>query len=349
MKRLFLLGLTWLVLFNIGCGDEVIPTPTSTNKNGFFVINEGGFNHGNATLGYYDSKDKSYTDKLFKNANGRVMGDIFQAFYLHGNKGYCVLNNSGYIEVIDTSTYLQIDRISGFNSPRNMLFINETKVYVSDLYADAIAVVDLSTNIIQKSIAIPSWTEKMILANNRVFVAAPWDIRERIKNQIYVIDPQTDVLIDSVTVGYDPVSIQLDKNDQLWVYCRGAEDENEPGGLYRMNPQTLSVEATMLFDNYDAGIRSTLVINGTKDTLYYLKKDIYQLPINASTLPNNPIINSEGKNLYSLGITPQNSEIITSDAGDFVQKGRVFIYNSNGDWVADFLAGVIPSGVVFDE
>ena len=347
MKKIFLLLLSWIILFSFACREEEMPTPVISAANGFYVVNEGGFNHGNASLGYYDIKDKTYTDKLFKNANQRVMGDIFQAFYIYGDRAYCVLNNSGYIEVIDTGTYVQIDRISGFNAPRNMLFMNESKAYVSDLYANSIQVVNLPMGTIDKTIPIPSWTENMILANNRVFVAAPWDIRERIKNQIYVIDPQTDVLMDSITVGYDPVSIELDKNDKLWVYCRGAEGENAPGGIYRINTQNLSVETAMLFDDYEAGITSTLAINGTKDTLYYLKKDVFQLPISAAVLPPDAIISSDEKNLYSLDINPQNGAIIITDAGDFVQKGQVFIYDSNGHLVDDFRAGVIPSGVVF--
>lgn len=348
MQKSILLFLSLLLIFNMGCGDDDLPMQNPPIKNGFFVVNEGGFNHGNASLGYYNQADNIYSDKLFKNANQRTLGDIFQGLYFHQDKGYCVLNNSGYIEIIDTSTYQQIDRISGLNAPRNMLFVDDNRAYISDLYANSIQVWDLTSNTLTKTIPIPSWTEEMVQVEDQVFVVAPWDTRERIKNQIYVINTPTDALIDSITVGFDPIAIQQDIDHKLWVFCRGDATQNVRGGLYQINPQTLSVKKSFLFDDFETGINDRLAINGTKDTLYYLKKDIFRMSIDDNTLPETPFITATSQNLYSLGIAPGNGQIITSDAKDFVQKGTVLIYESDGSLKDSFSAGVIPSGFVFE-
>ncbi len=349
MKNLLSLFFISIVLLLNGCKDpKVNPTPPKQDA-GFFVINEGGFNHGNASLGHYNPEDNTYTDKLFKAANDRVLGDVFQSFYFHQDKAFAILNNSGYIEVMDTATFAEIDKIEGFNSPRNMLFIDDDKAYVSDLYANAISIVNLSSNTIAGTIPIPSWTEGMTMVSGKVFVVAPWDTRTRLKNQIYIIDPQTDMLTDSITVGYDPIDIALDKQNNLWVYCRGSEDNNAYGGLYLIDPQTQSVKKNLPFSDYESGISCKLAFNKSKDTLYFLKKDIYRLPINSIVLPDNPIVFLEGKNSYGLGIYPENGDIVVSDAKDFVQKGTVFIYDSGGHLKTSFSAGVIPSGFVFME
>jgi hypothetical protein len=71
------------------------------------------------------------------------------------------------------------------------------------------------------------------------------------------------------------------------------------------------------------------------------------MPITAETLPDTPLIAQGDHLFYGLGIDPVSSEIYCSDAIDYLQKGIVFRYSSQGKLRDSFLAGIIPGFFAF--
>ena len=51
---------------------------------------------------------------------------------------------------------------------------------------------------------------------------------------------------------------------------------------------------------------------------------MYRISVNSNNLPSSPFITSNGRNLYGLGIDPENGDIYLSDAIDYVQKGMIY-------------------------
>lgn len=350
MNKIVVASILCFLMMASACNDDdQIPSgPTNINPaEGFFVINEGAFNFGNASVSYYNFESEEISHDLFKNANGHVAGDVLQDMVIHEDKGYLVLNNSGYVEVVDMETFESQSNIQPFESPRYLLPLSESKAYVSDLYSNSIQVVDLEANMVTGNIEMPFWTEGMVAIEEKVFVASPWDVRVDAHDHIYVVDSNTDSLLDSIQTGYDPAAIALDKNNKLWVYCRGAEELNELPGLYCINTTSLEVERQLDFENHDLGFGARLAFNGTRDTLYYLKKNVYQFPLDNAELPQAAFINAGGKTFYALGVNPNNGNVIVGDAIDYAQKGDVFIYSAQGGLIKSFEAGVIPSKFVF--
>ena len=95
-----------------------------------------------------------------------------------------------------------------------------------------------------------------------------------------------------------------------------------------------------------------LKINGTGDTLYYINGDVYSYAVNASAGPK-LLIESlyEGNMLsgfYGLEVDPQSSEIYVADAVDFVQRGMVYRYTTEGIAVDTFRVGIAPGGFCFN-
>ena len=71
------------------------------------------------------------------------------------------------------------------------------------------------------------------------------------------------------------------------------------------------------------------------------------MSIVATTIPTNPFIAQSGVNFYGLGIDPATNEIYVSDAIDYVQKGVIYRYQSNGTLINTFRAGITPGDFYF--
>ncbi|MEM8909259.1 MAG: YncE family protein, partial [Bacteroidota bacterium] len=101
------------------------------------------------------------------------------------------------------------------------------------------------------------------------------------------------------------------------------------------------------FTDFDVGPWPRLAINSSRDTLYYLKNDLYQLPISSNDLPSTPLVPATDRTFYGLGLRPSNGHLFLADAIDYQQKGQILEYNAQGDLLNTFEAGVIPNGFYF--
>jgi hypothetical protein len=301
------------------------PSVTDTTAQGIFICNEGNFQWGNASLSLYNSATGSVQEDVYKAANGKGLGDVLQSMLVHQDLAYLLVNNSKKIEVIDPKSCKSLYTLTGFNSPRYMLPINGQKAYVSDLYEKAIYVLDLSNKQIAKKIACGTWTEQMILLNQKAFVCGTNS------KYVYVINTQTDLMEDSIELGYGAQYIVKDKHQKLWVLSNGKAPIvpqlfciNEDGGIEK----TFNFAATDL--------PSRLIISPSLDKLYWLNKGIYSLDINAVVLPVTPLVEADSRNFYGLGYNPHKNQLMASDAKDFVQKSEVYLFDTLGNLKGNF-------------
>ena len=322
--------------------DSIQPQPVITSNGGVYITNEGNFQFGNSKISYYDFATSTVTEDLFQPANNRPLGDVCQSIYSFNGKTYIVVNNSGKIEIVNPQSFIASATISGFTSPRYFLPVSNNKAYVTDLYANAISVVDLSTNTKTGSIPCNGWTEEMVLAYGKVFVT------NMHSNKVYVVNTATDAITDSITVSYASNSICEDKNGKLWVLCSGNQTMNIFPAIHRINPINDQVEFSAQFPNLTDN-PNKLDINGNLDVLYYLSSGgVYRLPINATALSTSPLIVKGNYNFYGLGIDPTNETIYVADAIDYVQNGVVLRYQSNGTFINSFTVGIVPNDFYFN-
>ncbi len=343
-QRLYILLLISSVVFATSCRKDKPSAPSNSNittssGGGVFVTNEGNFLFGNATVSYYDFATGESVEDMYEPTNGNSLGDVCQSICLFNGKAYIVVNNSGKVEVVNPANFSSIATIDGFHSPRYFLPVSNSKAYVTDIYSDKISVVNLSTNTITGTIDCHGATEELALSYGKAFVTNTQ------RNQVYVINTATDILVDSIQVSYGSNSIKEDKNGQLWVLCSG--NSSNPSGLFRINPITLEVEQSIPFSSSLNGA-NRLRINGTNDTLYFLKSGLYRTDINATSAPSTPFIAQEGRNFYGIGIDPVNNIVYIADAIDYVQRGMIYRYKTDGTLVNTFLAGIIPNDFCFN-
>jgi DNA-binding beta-propeller fold protein YncE len=315
-------------------------------SDGLFIVNEGNFMYGNASLSYYDI-DKQHTEnEVFVNANGIKLGDVAQSMTIHNGLGYIVVNNSGVIFTIDVNTFKIVDIITGFTSPRYIHFVNDSKAYVSDLYSSKIYILNTVTKKISGSISISGHrsTEQMVQSGKYVFTNC-WSY----DNKILVIDSDNDLIVDSITVGIQPNSLVIDKNNKLWVLTDGGYQGNPYGheipSLYCINVSDFETEKKFDFELSDSPSR--LCINNSLDTLYFLNKSVWQISADATELPTIPIIPYKGTIYYGLAVSPKTSEIYLADAVDYVQNGKIYRYTAQYVCIDTIDAGVSPSNFCF--
>ncbi|HRQ84851.1 MAG TPA: YncE family protein [Flavobacteriales bacterium] len=346
MKRIHFVhaaGAATMLLLLAACHKDKPEPPVqgqgqTATGHGVYITNEGNFQWGNASVGWYDPATGQATEDLYAAANGTGMGDVCQSMCLHDGKAYIVLNNSAKVTVVDAETFVATATITGFSSPRYFLPVGNGKAYVTEMSGNKVRVVDLNTSTIIGSIACAGVTQELALAAGKVFIT------NESKPYVYVVDPATDAITDSVAVSRGGGTLTSDADGMLWVACTGGG--GTPAALYRIDPQTVEVANTVPIP----GPRISpwrLRANGTGDTLYLLNGGVYRLSITDAAFPSAAFIPANGRNLYGLGIDPLDGNIYVADAIDYVQRGKVYQYAANGAEVGNFLAGRIPNGFVF--
>ncbi len=336
-----------------GCnndGGEVIPEPPYSPylNNGVFVLNEGSFGSGNGSLSFLNLDSLKMSDDIFYNKNQRPLGDVPFSLLLEDSAAWIVVNNSGRIEVTHRQDMALVATIGGMTSPRYMLPLADGRAYVSDLSSAAIHIIDMKNYALMSSVPVNQPTEALVTTAGKVFAAcwSNYGFEDHTNNKVLVIDPLTNLVVDSIMTGKEPQSMVVDKNGKLWVLCSGGWMGDEFPTLYRINPQSLAVEQIYTFDDINSAPAS-LCANGNSDSLYFINGGIYAMSISDANLPGQPLIEPDTHLFYTLAVHPKTSEIFATDAIDYQQKGLVMRYRANGTFVAEYRAGIIPGRMTF--
>jgi len=347
-KTIFLFFLTILVVFSSCQRDEPVAEPPLFETPGVFVVNEGNFTTGNASLTWLGFKDSTLVPDAFYSVNKVPMGDVANFMTVHNGRGYIVVNNSGLVYVIDIKTGEFLGKITGLTSPRELIVINDNSAWISDLFSKSLYVVDLSTLQVVKNISLNGRTsESMVKIGQRVFVANWSKLNQQAANNvIMVVDAISEKVIDSIEVSIEPNSMVVDKNHKLWVMCGGGYANEVYPALYRINTEYLSVEKEFIFPE-KTNSPFEMKINKEGNVLYFLDTDVYKMSISDNVLPSKPFVESGDNNFYALGICPGKEELFVSDALDYVRNGTIYIYSSTGVLNSSFEAGIIPGYFAF--
>lgn len=307
---------------------------------GVWVLNEGNFRSANASISVHFPVLNKEVHAHFRNANqGIPLGDVAQSMNKINEEYWVVVNNSGKIEVIARNG-LARGRVEGLNAPRYCIQGPNNKVYVSDLYQDAVYVVDAVSKNILKQIPCQGWTEEMELIGDRLFVC------QVDSSQLLVINTQNDSVEQRIQTAKSPLSLAVDQNQKLWIACSGGINESEPA-LIKLDPSNLSIELELRVTDVSKSI-SELAVSQDRDELYFLMGDVYKMEVDASSLPSNPWHSKPSANYYAMDVDPNNGEVYLSDAIDYQQAGVIYRLDSEANYLSQFKAGLIPGFFYFE-
>lgn len=357
MKKLFGIFCVFAAAFVLGGCNPSNEDPNPNNQptpfeGGVWVLCEGSFGSGNSSLWHYNPTSQTVTADVFHLVNDAMLGDVGQSMYLYNSTLYVVVNNSGVVYAIDSNTGKVEGLIEGLTSPRFVAINGSgTKGYISQMYTNKLITFDpltfTKTGEVELGGVVSS--EQMAVVGDKLFIAS-WSN----DHKITVLDTTTDTQLTTFTVGVQPYSMVLDKNNALWVVCDGGNEYSslpegvtmEAPSLWKINTTTYAAEKK---EEFAPGgyFRSRLAINGTGDTLYFIYDAVWAIDVTTGELPTEPIITIEGWGQYGLDVNPYNGEIYIADAKDYMSNGAVLRYSPAGELVDEFEVGLLPSKFIF--
>jgi sugar lactone lactonase YvrE len=317
----------------------------SASASGLFIMNEGNFQYGNATLSYYDPATMEVQNEVFRRANGMKLGDVAQSMTIYDGRGWVVVNNSHVVFAIDTDTFRELGRITDLTSPRYIHFVSSQKAYVSQMWDNRIFIVDPQRYEVTGYIEVPDMTmetgstEQMVQVGRYVYCTC-WSYQ----NRVIKIDTLTDTIVGQLTVGLQPNSIVVDGRGRLWVLTDGGYEGSPYGyeapSLCCIDTDSFTIEAEYSFKLGSSP--SELQISADGSTLYWLNDDVWSMNMTATHLPIRPLLKSRGTKYYGLSVHPLSGDIYVADAIDYQQQGKVYRYSSDGTLTDEFYVGIIP-------
>ena len=352
---LFLNILVLIFIFSFfSCKKERNDSGNSDFSNGVFVVNEGIYGQTSGTISFLNLTTNEVSQDIFKNINGRDLGNVVQSMYIHNDKAYIVVNNSNKIEVVRTNNFKEFAQINGLEQPRYFIPVDSNFAYVSqwglDLLSGSVAVIDLNSNTIVQRInqGIGKGPEKMLIHNGLVYVCNVGGLDY--DNFISVIDVNSNQVIDTIQTDFAPNSLEIDANNLLWVACKGKtvyssfpnidSSLSTEGSLISIDIQTRQIVDRISLGMAKGASQLTKTNTGFD---FYFNHDNQLCQLNTNTKTWNSII---PRNFYGIGY--QDNTIYGATYRG-IQSSWIVRYNASNLSVVDsFKAGIFANSFIFN-
>ena len=342
----YLLFFTFLVTSCTQDDDDII-VPLGDYEYGFLITNEGPFQNGSGTVSFVSDDYSTMDHQIFNQVNSSDLGNVVQSMGFNDDHAYIVVNNSNKIEVVNRYTFETIATITeGLDNPRYFAS-SGSNGYVTnwgdpfDNTDDFVAVIDLSTNTVSSIIPVAFGPEKLIMANNDLYVAHQGGYGQN--NILSVIDVSANMLESIIEVGDVPNSMVVSNND-IWVLCGGNPSftgTETNGRLVKV--ETSDNTVVQAFDFLTTKHPASLSIDGST-LIYNLDGEVFSKEATSSSLPTSSIITGS---FYAMATN--DGKLYATDAGDFASNGtlRIFDLSTNSE-IITIETGIIPGGVYFN-
>lgn len=339
----------FILLFSLAVACEkdinqpIIPPkiPDSTqykNTPHLIIACEGNYTWANASLTSVQLNSGTVIQQVYKQANGKPLGDVAQHVVAVGEYLYVVVNNSGAILKLRGSDFKEVARRDDFPSPRYLLPLGDGTALLSDMGNNALLRIKLEDLSTLSSERVQGWIEQMSLCKGVVYAC---NVRN---NQIETYDVQSSRLMNPIPVGRQPQWICTDSTERVWVLCDGGLPgaTKEPPRIYEISTSGKSVAG---FN--EVGERSEnamrLVWHSLREELMFLSGGLKVFSVLEKTVTLR--VPAQGRNFYGLFVG-STGEIFLTDAGDYVTAGKVCRYSGGGAWISEYDAGQIPQSMV---
>jgi hypothetical protein len=322
-----------LMLFFFSCKEEEKQKPfVKPSSSSLLILNEGNFGWNNASIGIYTWEDSLYQADIFKKQNSRPLGDVLQSAMLYQEELFLIVNNSTAIEVVSPIDFKHKRTIQGISSPRYMLPVpGILQAWITDLYADKIFKIDLLTGTKLDSVFVEGWNEQICLWTENEFIFS-----NLLKNCLYFFDPHAAVIKDSIFLDGEPRHLQ--KSTQGDLYFVVNQSNGSISNIYKLEKSTKEK-----ISYFQSNTRITQMCVGSSGELYFVS-DNKLFKSTTIGMVNFLAELPPSSNIYAMYYDVKQQQILLSNAGNFVQKGKIYFYDTSGKWRRTIEAEIIPNG-----
>lgn len=343
-----------IALLAFSCKKKKVAEPEAPQilQHGMLVLNEGLFQQNNATLGWFNFSDNSYTGNFFEQKTNRSLGDTGNDMKRYGGKIYIIVNVSSTIEILDARTGTSISQISMIangtpKQPRYIAF-NGSKAYITcyDGYVDVLDTVSLS---ITNRIQVGANPEGLAVSNGKLFVANSGGLNfPNVDSTVSVIDLGNYQEITRITVGKNPGGVQTDVNGDVYVISRG-DYAGIPSRMHRINANTNTVAQSFSFDASSISRFNTNFLISYHDFSSGDNK-IALFDPNTETMIYSEYIPTSGiQTLYGVSYSDITNRIYCLDAKNYTVTGQVHVFSPNGTFETSYNVGLNPTNILIYE
>ena len=171
---------------------------------------EGNFGFANGSVSVYNRSNFQFVNNYFDQINNFVLGDVVQFIEEINGEIFIVVNNSGKVEVVDSSDLLSKSTITGFQSSREIHQINTDFAYVTDLYSNSIQLVDSKIKTLFHPLRFQDGLNQFCRGYFAYVTCPDHDL-------VYKINTNNHLIVDSLVIGDNPMNIVLDKNNSMGI------------------------------------------------------------------------------------------------------------------------------------
>lgn len=333
MKKLLVTLFAVVVLY--GCGnsdDNIIPANLDEKYlNGFFITNEGNFTRANASISHLSADFNTFTNDIFKTANGKNLGDVAQSLVINGDYVFVIVNNSNTIEVVNKKTFKSVHTITEkLNLPRYAV-IKNNKLYVTSMNDAAVNVYNAENFSFIKTIPLNHPSEKIVVANNYIYVA---NLNYKGGRSVEIIDPATDT--NTVDIPFENAINGIATNGQF-VYVLDANATSS---------KISAINNTSITTSIPINQPSARNIVSDRSNIYYTANvGIYKTANSLATEGTKLFdVADGGANFTLFGFNVIDGIIFISDPNKFIDNSTIIIYKEDGSIIKEFTAGIGTNG-----
>ncbi|MFZ9778306.1 MAG: YncE family protein [Schleiferiaceae bacterium] len=316
----------WVVLGLAALSSCDPSTPISPFESGLYVLNEGAFMGGTATITYLTSGDSVVHD-AFSAANGRSLGNLGNSIMTDGSRMFVVLNGAASVEVMDYPGLKSVGRITGFASPRHAVKLPNGDLAVTDWGRNFVYRVRSLDWTIADSVDVGQGPEAMVSHLDELWVSMSGAYG--IDSALMVLDASTLEVLDTVYVGVNPTSM-LRIGSMLYVLSSGYTDWSGGGGDRAASLSLVDLGTRTEIKRHPAtnAADRPAKLQSDGQVLYWIRDgytgDVLRMNPADHEYPTTPFISGSA---YGIFADPATRNLYVLDAKDFQQPGE------GGNWM----------------
>jgi YVTN family beta-propeller protein len=339
--------ITLVIAISTGCDSSDPDTNVADAEAVVLVANQGNFADGNGSITQYDPATGEVVTLLSE------PNSIIQSMDVDGGLLYITMNTGDRVDVIDVERGL-VGQVVDVPSPRYMAWADAARLLVSNLYDNAVSILDVPSSMVVSRVDVGPNPEGIAVYAGMAYVA---NHGFGAGKTVTVIDTATGEVARTLHVDCDgPRFVHFDHEGDMWTSCTGQTLYDQD-----FNVTGTTNGAVLIVDPNSGATRSRFDLQGMavtagpgQDTYLSREADALFVVVGGDRIvrfdtARNELVSEigplSGALIGAIAFDAAAQRIYVGRVPGFAQAGEVTIMETDGAVVGQFKAGVAPSHI----